>query len=85
MKEIRILGINIWDRIKEAGLVQKTLSEYAHCIKTRYGFHEVSEDICSRNGFILLELAGNHAVWEKFEEALQKIGGIEIKKMNFTI
>ena len=84
MKELRILGINIWDRIKEAGLVQKTLSKYGHCIKTRYGFHEVSEDVCSRNGFILLELAGNTTDWTKLEEELREIGGIEIKKMNFV-
>jgi hypothetical protein len=84
MKEIRILGLNIFDRIKEAGQVQKTLSQYGHCIKTRYGFHEVSEDICSRTGFILLELAGKPEEWNKLETELKLIGGIEIKNMKFN-
>jgi len=85
MKELRILGLNIFDRIKEAGKVQKILSRYGHCIKTRYGFHEVTEDTCSRVGFILLELAGKSEDWNKLEDALKQIEGIELKRMNFVI
>ena len=59
MKEKRIIGINVLDRIKEAGRTQKVLSKYATSIKTRLGFHELSEDVCSRNGFVILEVTGN--------------------------
>jgi len=85
MKEVRILGILITDRIKEAGLTQKILSEYAHVIKSRLGFHEVTEAVCSRVGIIVLQLSGESSEMDKLEAALHKIEGIEVQKMQFTL
>jgi len=85
MKEIRIIGLLITDRIKEAGQTQKTLSKYAHVVKTRLGFHEVTEDICSRVGIIILQLAGTPEECLKLEHELSKIDGIEVQRMVFTI
>jgi hypothetical protein len=84
MQSLRIIGLLITDRIKEAGLTQKVLSNYAHVIKSRLGSHEVSEDKCSRVGFILLQLAGSSEECDKLEMELAKIGGIEIQRMEFT-
>lgn len=84
MKESRILGLLIYDRIKEAGKTQEVLTKYAHLIKTRMGFHEVSEAICSRVGMIILHLSGNNAEWDQFETELREIGGLEIQKMSFN-
>ena len=85
MSEKRIIGINVLDRIKEAGRTQKVLSKYATSIKTRLGFHELSEDICSRNGFVILELTGKISEWDKLENELNDIGGINIQKMIFDL
>ena len=85
MKEIRIIGLLITDRIKEAGLTQRLLSEYAYLIKSRLGFHEVSEDVCSRMGVILLQLSGTTAEFDIFENKLRDIGGIEVQHMIFQI
>lgn len=85
MKEVRILGILIADRIKEAGLTQITLSEFAHVIKSRLGFHEVTEAVCSRVGIIVLQLTGDKAEMDKLEAALHKIEGIEVQKMLFEL
>lgn len=85
MKEIRIIGLLISDRIKEAGLTQNVLSEYAHIIKSRLGFHEVNEDVCSRLGFIILQLDGDPEEFNRLEAKLNQIGGIEIQHMVFTI
>ena len=85
MKEIRIIGLLITDRIKEAGLTQQLLSEYAHLIKSRLGFHEVSEDVCSRMGVILLQLSGTSAEFDIFENKLKDIGGIVVQHMIFQI
>lgn len=85
MKEVRILGILITDRIKEAGRTQKTLSEYAHVIKSRLGFHEVTEAVCSRVGIIVLHLTGAPAEMDHLEEALRQIEGIEVQKMRFEL
>jgi len=84
MSEIRILGLLITDRIKESGVTQKILSRYDHVIKTRLGFHEVTENICSRVGVIILQLAGSSVECDKLEAELKKIGGLEIQRMLFT-
>lgn len=85
MNEKRIIGINVLDRIKEAGRTQEVLSKYATSIKTRLGFHELSEDICSRNGFIILELIGKKSDWDQFENELDEIRGIQVQKMSFDL
>ncbi len=85
MKEIRILGLLITDRIKEAGRTQKVLSKYSHLIKSRLGFHEVSEDVCSRVGMIILQLSGKSDDFDVFEKDLLEIGGLEVKKMSFHL
>ena len=84
MNEIKIIGIMIFDRIKEAGKTQKVLSEHANIIKSRLGFHEVNENICSRVGVIILQLAGNDDNRNQLIEDLKQIGGIEVKDMTFN-
>ncbi|MEE4177277.1 MAG: hypothetical protein V2I46_07195 [Bacteroides sp.] len=83
MKQTMILGILIFDRIKEAGKTQKVLSKHAAIIRTRLGFHELSEAVCSRIGSILLILEGTPDKWEALEKDLALVGGIEIQKMKF--
>jgi hypothetical protein len=83
MQELRIIGLLITDRIKEAGLTQKVLSQHAHLIKSRLGFHEVSDNICSRIGVMLLQLRGKPEDCDKLENALREIGGTEVQKMSF--
>ena len=85
MKELRIIGLLITDRIKEAGRTQQTLTSYAHVIKSRLGFHEVTEDVCSRIGVVILQLAGSASECDKLEEELGQIGGLEIQRMIFNL
>jgi len=53
---IKVLGLKIIDRIKEAGLTQEILSKHADLITTRLGFHEVTDEICSREAYIIIHL-----------------------------
>jgi hypothetical protein len=85
MTELRILGINVTDRIKAAGLAQAVLSRYAHCIRTRLGFHELTSEVCSRNALILLELKGNSSEWDTLQRELSLIGGLNIQVMSFGL
>jgi hypothetical protein len=85
MKEIRILGLLITDRIKEAGQTQEVLSRFGHIINSRLGFHEVTEETCSRVGFIVLQLSGNVSEFDNLESALGEIRGLEVKRMQFSI
>jgi hypothetical protein len=77
---IKILCIKIIDRIKEVGLTQKILSKYAHVITTRLGFHEVTDELCSREAYIILHLSVDSS---ELDNDLKQIGGIEIQTMEF--
>ena len=83
MEEIRILGLMIRDRIKEAGRTQGVLSQYGHLIQSRLGFHQVTSSVCSRTGVIILQLRGAREEWNQLEDALNAIGGLEVRKMSF--
>jgi hypothetical protein len=83
MNQIKILTILVKDRIKETERTQKALTEFAHIIKSRLGFHEVSENKCSRVGVIILQLDGDTNEWIKLENRLAEIGGIEYKGVQF--
>jgi len=85
MKELRIIGLLITDRIKEAGRTQQVLTKYAHVIKSRFGFHEVTEDVCSRIGVVILQLAGSFEECNKLEKELGQVGGLEIQRMVFNL
>lgn len=80
-EHVNILGIRIEDRVKEAGEVQKVLTQFGCSIKTRLGLHEVSSDLCSSSGLILLELTGLKEEQQKLHDALLKIPGTLIRKM----
>lgn len=81
---IKVLGIKIIDRIKEAGLTQGILSKHASVITTRLGFHEVTDQVCSREAYIILHLNGDPADTDKLAKELNSLDGIEIREMTFT-
>jgi hypothetical protein len=85
MNQIKVITILVKDRIKEAGRTQKLLTKFGHIIKNRLGSHEVSENVCSRIGVIILQLAGNPDEWTIFEKKLSEIGGIEFKTSAFNL
>ena len=67
MQELRIIGVLITDRIKEAGRTQDVLSN----------------EFSSPDGIIVLELTGEMAEYVKLENELLAIEGLEVKKMVF--
>jgi hypothetical protein len=79
-----ILGIHITDRLTLAGEVQSVFTEYGCNIKTRVGFHDVSESHCSPTGVIVLDMFGEEAVCEEMARKLEAIEGVEVKRMIFT-
>ncbi|MDO4549899.1 MAG: hypothetical protein Q4C96_01440 [Planctomycetia bacterium] len=83
MDTFYILGIRSSDRISQSGVVQQILTEYGCNIRTRLGLHHVSENVCSINGLILLELCGDMAVCEELASKLSAVNGLEVQKMIF--
>ena len=80
---IKVLGIKIIDRIKEAGLTQKVLSKNADVITTRLGFHEVTYEVCSREACIILHLADEPSKYKELKNDLKQIGGIAVSEVEF--
>ena len=85
MDQLRILGIQVTDRIKEAGSAQKVLTRYADNVRTRLGFHELTDATCSRTGFIIIELCGDDAKQNSLKKELESIGGLNVKEMLFHL
>jgi hypothetical protein len=81
---IRILGIKIIDRIKEAGFTQEILSRHASVITTRLGFHEVTDEVCSREAYLIIHFNCSEPEYKAVETELKELGGIEIREMAFT-
>lgn len=81
---IDIVAIKVLDRIKESERLQNTLSKYSKIIKTRFGYHELNDYKCSRNGLIILELDADNSISEEFYAELNEIGGIITKVMRFN-
>ncbi len=78
-----ILGVHITERVRHVPDVQTRLTEYGCYIKTRLGLHDVSEDYCSPNGLILLEMAGDQAKVNQLQKKLKAIEGVDVQKMVF--
>jgi len=85
MNEIRILALLIRDRVKEAGSAQIVISRYASIVRSRLGFHELTEASCSRTGIIILQLCGDVRLQQQLEDELKKIRGIEVKQISFEL
>ncbi len=83
MKEIRILGLHITDKVTEVFKVQDTLTKYGCSIKTRLGLNEAEDNYCTSNGIIILELCGSTIEMDKLENELLKLKGLVVKKMSF--
>jgi hypothetical protein len=81
---IKVLGIKIIDRIKEAGLTQNILSKHSAVIATRLGFHEVTDEICSREAYIILHLNGDPHESDALRIGLEGLGGVIIREMVFN-
>ena len=78
---LRIITIRVVDRIKESGHTQNVLSKHSSVIRVRMGFHELNEDICSREGYILLHLKDDESGIKSLINDLNNIYGIELKQM----
>jgi hypothetical protein len=78
-----IAAVKINGRIAQAPLVQEILTKYGCNIKTRIGFHEVSEDKCSMDGVLVVELIGKQTEIQDMFEELNKLDGVTPKIIEF--
>ncbi|HOH82811.1 MAG TPA: hypothetical protein PK707_02530 [Candidatus Syntrophosphaera thermopropionivorans] len=73
----KLMLIKIDHRSTEAVKVQSVLTKYGCNIKVRLGLHEVSNDFCSNDGLIVLEVEGEPQV---LNDMLQELNSIDYVK-----
>jgi hypothetical protein len=78
-----IIGVHITNRVKNVPSVQAVLTEFGCFIKTRLGLHDISDDSCSPNGLLIVELLGEDGKYEAFVQALKAIEGVDCQSMVF--
>ena len=66
-------------RVENVNEMQRVLTESGCIIKTRLGIHDASEDYCSNEGLIILNLVGSEEEIASLEEKLNEIPGIKAK------
>lgn len=79
METFKIMLIKVNHRVQKAPAMQEVLTKYGCNIKVRLGMHETSDDSCSNEGLIILQLSGDDAKFEKFLEELNDVEGVTAK------
>lgn len=74
-----IMLLMVGSRKETAVAVQGLLTEYGCSIKTRLGLHTASEDLCSEDGLIILELVGDEKAHDELFNKLNKLKCISVK------
>lgn len=85
MTKTVILGVLLRKRTITATAFQEILSRHGCNIKTRIGIHSASNNVCSPDGVILLDVIGEDADIQALETDLRNIDGADIQKMVFEI
>lgn len=80
MEREMIMAIRTDQRRENAEALQKVLTAFGCNIKLRLGLHEAG-NVCSESGLILLVLTGPQEEITQFEQALNKVQGIQYKTM----
>ena len=84
MARTTVFGILLNQRNDMAPRFQEIVTKYGCNIKTRIGLHNVSENVCSASGIILLETIGKESEITSLENNLRTLEGAEIQKMVFS-
>jgi hypothetical protein len=73
-----IMVVKIGQRRERSPEVQEVLSKFGCSIKVRLGLHE-TENVCSDEGILVLQLTGETEEMLKLEKALNKMENVKAK------
>jgi ribose 5-phosphate isomerase len=79
--EYNIMAVKIDERRINSPDVQKVLSSFGCSIKMRLGLHE-TENVCSDEGLLILQLTGDTEEIKKLKKALNDMNGVEAKTIS---
>lgn len=75
-----VMAVVVSHRTRNSSEVQKVFTKYGCLIKARLGLHEAG-NVCSEEGLIILELAGEKDEIEAFGQDLGGIEGVRARNM----
>lgn len=78
MMDCHIMVVKIGARREDSPKVQEVLSRFGCSIKVRLGLHETYE-VCSDEGVLILQLAGEVEEMKKLEHALNEMDRVKAK------
>ncbi len=80
-----IMGVLVNQRSKKAPDVQEVLTKAGCIIKVRLGLHEASDNACSEEGLILLQLTGSREENQQLQNDLNAIPGVKAEKLEISL
>lgn len=83
MGKTTILGVMLNNRSDNAPKFQEIITKDGCNIKTRIGLHDVTDNICSPSGIILLEVIGKDSEIAGLESEISQLNEANIQKMVF--
>ena len=84
MSNYYVIGVRMDNRVGNSAAFQRVLTENGCKIKARLGLHEVSEELCSTDGLIILQPYGEKEEIEQLVKDLNKLDGILAKLMDLN-
>ena len=75
---VNIMVVKIESRREDSTKVQEVLSNFGCSIKVRLGLHE-TENVCSEEGLLILQLSGDRDEMRKLEKALNEMDRVQAK------
>ncbi|MDQ2087141.1 hypothetical protein RBH29_11960 [Herbivorax sp. ANBcel31] len=81
MAEYNVMAVVINHRSNKAPKVQEVFTKHGCNIKMRVGLHE-TENVCSEEGLVLLQVTGNEEEIKSLENQLNDIEGVRAKTLS---
>lgn len=78
MMACNIMVVKIGARRERSPKVQEVLAKFGCSIKVRLGLHE-TEDVCSDEGILILQLTGETDEMDALEKALNELPSVKAK------
>lgn len=79
-----IIGLRVNHRTGNAVKLQEVLTKFGCSIRLRVGLHETSEQFCSDDGVIMLQVCGDEASVKGMVDAFNQMEGVTAKMMDLN-
>jgi hypothetical protein len=79
-----IIGLRVNHRTGNAVKLQEVLTKFGCSIRLRVGLHETSEQFCSDDGVIMLQVCGDEASVKSMVDAFNEMEGVTAKMMDLN-